>query len=455
MRRALFAAMAALFVSAEAYAQVEARLVQGPSYGTVRLARGETLLIAEARADCPAAATLAEGVCFSEALAAMRAGGFANAGVVVTNPGGAIRGDIYDVRSTAGQFAATFREDGRTGVLVPRNCYALQGEGVRYEVQQSAAGRIALESQLIVCDGPAPPQPWAASGASIPAAPPAVGASLGGGGNFWPPTSTPLMRGAAMPFASANAGCPAEAVLRDRLCFAGPIAQLQADPAQREVVALGANVQAQPGASVQRVDQYVVRQRRNRIDVDERWFDRPLISAPDGCSMSGAPEYQLSENAGAFFATPVQRARCGPPLAPAPVAIYEFYGDQTFLVTPGSCAQEARLQGGDACFSQVMGYMRQTGQREMQVVSLDANYAPGTVVPFRTSNSRIRYDIISVSATPDYTQWGARNISRYQAGVRPAGGCSLPDTWIPGSEGIIVGSGNVGRFYTWYACPAG
>lgn len=242
--------------------------------------------------------------------------------------------------------------------------------------------------------------------------------------------------------------------MRDRLCFAGPIAQLQADPNLREVSVIGANVQAQDGMTVQRVDQYVVRQRRNRVTVDERWFDRSLIAAPEGCSASGAMEYAISEDGGAFFATPFQRARCGPPLAPAPVAIYEFYGNETLLVTPGSCAQEARLRGGDACFNQVMAYMRQTGQRDVQVVSLDNNYAPGTVVPFRTGNSRIRYDILIVTATPDFTQFGAHETSRYNAGVRPASGCSLPDQWIPGSEGVIVGAGNRGRFYTWYACPA-
>jgi len=454
MRRVLAAALAALFATADIAVAQESRLVQGPRYGTVRRALGETLLLAEQKPNCPANAQLAPNLCFDEAIAAMRSSRLTSASAIALGPVGAVRNEIYDLSANGSAYTATLREDGRSGVLVPRNCFALPNEGVRYEVTRLPNARAALESQLIVCDGAAPPQPWRASGASIPAAPLALGAANSAAEPTWPPTSTPTLRGDPAPFASSNPACPAEAVLRDRLCYAAPIAQLEADPNLREVSVLGANVQAQAGMTVQRVDQYVVRQRRNRVTVDERWFDRSLVATPDGCSNTGAAEYLISENAGAFFATPIQRARCGPPLAPAPVAVYEFYGNETFLVTPGSCAQEARLRGGDACFSQVMAYMRQTGQRDVQVVSLDGNYAPSTVVPFR-GGGRIRYDVLIVTASPDFTQFGAHETRRYNAGVRPAGGCRLPQEWIPGSEGVIVSGGNRGRFFTWYECPAG
>lgn len=160
MKRILVAAAAALIATIDIAAAQESRLVQGPTHGTVRRALGETLLVAEQKPNCPASAQLAEGLCFDEAIAAMRSNRLTSAAAVALGPDGAARNEIYDLRAEGNSFTAALREDGRSGVLVPRNCFALPNEGVRYEVQRLPNARAALESQLIVCDGAAPPQPW-------------------------------------------------------------------------------------------------------------------------------------------------------------------------------------------------------------------------------------------------------------------------------------------------------
>lgn len=438
---------------ADASAQINGRMVQGPTYGTIQRISGETLLIAEIKASCAPDAQLGGGYCFDEAIAAMRTLGVASATVlgVTSQPlqGAPVQGEIFDVRSEAGRFVAAARVDGRAGVYVPRNCFALPGEGVRYDVQRQGATRVAVESQLIVCDGAAPPQPWYAS---APAAFP-FGRTAPSGPGFWPATSAPVLTGAPQPFAHLNSACPAEAVLRDRLCFSTAIAAMQANPGQREVSSLGAPVQASDGLIVERVDQYVMRMRRNnRLDVDERWFDRALIAAPDGCGLTGPASYQLMDDGGLFYAVPIQQARCGPPMAPTPVAIYEFLGDEVFLITPGSCGEPAQIAHG--CGGHVMNYMRQTGSHSLQAISVRGNYAIGTVITFRGAGN-IRYEIVRIRANQDYTVFDAETVSHYEAGVRPASGCSLPDNWIPGSEGAVITGPLVARFYTWYACPVG
>lgn len=147
----------------------------------------------------------------------------------------------------------------------------------------------------------------------------------------------------------------------------------------------------------------------------------------------------------AFLGEQVQPYSLTPAAGPA-LSIYEFYGDETLLVYPQTCAPEDRLFDG-ACFSQVKYYMQQYRYTDFNVIKTDANYRVGSTLSFNGPA-----DVIKVLTGPDYTAWKARHAVSFDPGVRMPSGCQSYG-YDPNQSGVVVTSPGRAQFYKRMACP--
>lgn len=461
----MVAVVAALTCAGTAQAQYTgAKLIQGPEYGTVREVLGMPLLVAQPKPNCPTAARLAQdGPCFDTVTAYMRARGVTSATVFgasqQVSAGATIGGepgsgfDIFTVTAAGGQFSATRQDDVTTSVRVPRECFSLPGEGVKYSVESRDGQTVAQERQLVVCGGgPQGNGPYQPAGPSIPASPPAINQAPMASGQTWEVAGYRSAVGTTRHLAAPSPTCSATGVLRDGICFDAAIALMNADQSLREldVVAARRPVSGGESLSAAETEQYVLKRRRNGYKADKRWSDRTTVSGPSGCSAVSPVRFHVT---GPASVQERQRLLCGAPAAPAPMAIYEVYGKVEPIIEPGSCAPEQRLLGGGMCSSNVIGYMRAHGIGSMQAIVIGRALVVGSRV--HKSGSQISLDFAQVRANPDGQTFSADRQLRYENGITIPSGCRILTSGPSEREGVIVvgGGWRMAQHYQWVQCP--
>lgn len=460
------AIVAVLSFSGVASAQYSgAKLIQGPEYGTIREVLGTPLLVAQGKPNCAAAARLVpEGPCFDTVIAYMRARGVASAtvfgasqqvsaGTVIGGEPGAGY-DLYSVTATGGQFRAARQDDATTSIRVPRECFSLPGEAVKYSIESRDSQTVAQERQLVVCGGgPQGQGPWVASGQTIPAAAPAINQAPMATGQTWEAAGYRSATGTVRQLAAPSPSCSAEGVLRDGVCFDAAIAVMNADPSLRELDVVAARRPVSGGESLTAADteQYVLKRRRNGYKADKRWNDRTTVSGPAGCSAVSAVRFHVVTPT---TAQERQRLLCGAPPAPAPMAIYEVYGKVDPIIEPGNCAPEQRLLGGGMCSSNVINYMRSHNIGSMQAIVIGRALIVGSRV--HKSGSQISLDFAQVRANPDGQTFSADRQLRYENGITIPSGCRILVGGPSEREGVIVvgGGWRMAQHYQWVQCPS-
>jgi len=431
------------------------RLIRDPVYGELREVLGGVLPVATPNPKCAKPLLLPDGACLDRVAAGMKARG-ATSGLVLTAPGAGsgagavISGPIgqayrlYEVSLAGG--GASFRPVTlpTSSVRVPRACYGI-GRGVDYRLDMRDGQLVARETQTVTCGGPVPP-----IGYGGPRRSPPIGA--GEPGERWPATATVAVVGSSRQLAAPRPDCPPDAALRDGVCFATGIAVLTASPALKELDVVGARRPAAPGAvlSAKETEQYVLKRTRKGFKADKRWFDKSSLSAPAGCGLTSAVDFEIE---------PGDRVReralagCGAPGAPQPVAIYEAYG-ATLPVVQGNrpgCAERGEQLLGNACFSDVIGWMRARKIPKAEALVLERSYGPGARV---SSGGPIRYSFADVWANPDGTYKADRKHG-YSANIRSNGCANVTDDG-PEASGLLLvrrDGGVMAQAYQWVACP--
>jgi hypothetical protein len=431
------------------------RLLREPVYGELRDVLGGTLPVATPNPKCPRPALLPDGACLDRVIAGMKARG-ATAGLVLTAPGAeggagaVISGPIgqayrlYDVSLAGGGPTVTPVTLPTSSVQVPRVCYGV-GRGVDYRLDMRDGQLVAREFQTVTCGGPAPP-----IGYGGPRRPP-IGA--GEPGDRWPATATIAVFGAPRQLAAPRPDCPPEAVLRDGVCFAAGIAVLVSQPALKELDVVGAKRPTGPGAvlTAKETEQYVLkRTSKAGFKADKRWFDKSSLSAPAGCGLTSPVDFEIG---------PGDKVReralagCGAPGAPQPVATYEAYGAILPVVMgnrPG-CAEKGEQLLGNACFSDVIGYMRARKIPKLEALVLERPYGPGARV---YGGGPIDFSYATVWVNPDGTYKADRKRS-YSAQIRSSGCSNVTDggSEASGVRLIRAEGGVMAQAYQWVACP--
>jgi len=351
---------------------------------------------------------------------------------------------LYDVSLAGGGPVVTPVTLPSSSVRVPRGCHGI-GRGVDYRLDMRDGGLVARELQSVSCDGPPPP-----IGYGGPRRPP-----IGPGepGERWPATATVEVLGAPRQLAAPRPDCPPEAVLRDGVCFAAGIAVLASQPGLKELDVIGAKRPVAPGAVLiaKETEQYVLKRKgKAGFKAGKRWFDKSSLAAPNGCGLSGPVDFEVE---------PGERvheralADCGPPAAPQPVAIYEAYG-ATLPVVQGNrpgCAEKGEQLLGNACFTEVIAYMRARKIPRLEALVLERPHGPGARIH---AGGPIGYSFAEVWANPDGTYKADRKRS-YSAQIR-SNGCANVTAEGPEASGVMLvrrEGGVMAQAYQWVACP--
>lgn len=463
LNRAAAAVLAVCVTAGVAHAQLQPRMIQGPTYGEIRAVLGDALMIAEPSPSCSADGSLAPGYCFDRILAFMRRSGASTLRVLAPmsapQQGAQLNAETPGLR----WFTVTIGASGAvaealnlrtSGVRVPRQCYALPGEGVRYRFETNGGELVAQEVQTVSCGGgPQSGPPYVPQGATIPATAPAIGASAQTGGDAWGATGQTLARGALRELAYVRPDCDPAAIVRDNLCFAGPLTLMSADPNADDIDTLGVN---RPLAAGDRVDnaeirQLVLKRRRNGFRADGRWSPRFTAQGPAGCGAE-ARFFDIVEQNGRLMAHESVLATCGAPGAPDPAAIYEVYGAIKPLAEPGGCPQELYLFGNNICFGSVASYMQQNTIWALEALVVNQNWQEGTRIH---SHGGMFFEFADVRMYEDRTFRAGRKRD-YEPEIRAPQGCRSLDNAPSEASGLVivnVGGRRMAQAYRWMACP--
>jgi len=450
------AGLAVAVVAGAAWSQTsDMRLIEGPVYGELRDVLGATLPVATPNPKCPKPLLLPDGACLDGAVAGMKARG-ATVGRVLTSPearrgaGTVIHGHLgrdyalYDVTLAAGGPVVTPVDLPSSMVRVPRDCFSI-GSAVEYRLDMRDGALAAREVQAVSCGGPPPPP-----GQGGPRRPP-IGPNEPG--ERWPATGEVAVLGTPRQLAAPRPDCPPDAALRDGVCFAAGIGVLTAQPGLKELDVIGAKRATAPGQVLvsKETEQYVLKRKgKAGFKADKRWFDKSHLSAPAGCGLTTPVDFQVE---------PGDQVReravagCGAPAAPVPTATYEAYGATLPVVfgnRPG-CAERGEQLLGDACFSEVIRWMKARGVPKGEVLILDRVYGQGARI---NGASGIRHSFANVWVQPDGTYKADRKSS---ASTRiDTGGCAgVTDAGSEAAGWMLVRAdgGIMARAYQWVACP--
>jgi len=447
-----------LFVSVAGAASAQTpdmKLINGPVYGELRDVLGATLPVATPSAKCPKPLTLPDGACLDRVVAGMKARGATvdraltgrgvegGAGAVIS---GQLGRDfrLYDVSLGAGGPVVTPVDLPSSQVRVPRDCFSI-GRGVDYRLDVRDGQLVAREVQSVSCGGPPPP-----IGYGGPRRPPIL---AGEPGERWPATGLVAVRGAPRQLAAPRPDCPPDAALRDGVCFAAGIGVLVAQPGLKELDVIGAKRLTAPGQVLtsKETEQYVLKRKgKAGFKADKRWFDKSQLSAPAGCGLTTPVDFEV-EPGDRVHERAV--AGCGAPAAPPPTATYEAYG-ATLPVVFGNrqgCAERGEQLLGDACFSEVIRWMKARGVPKGEVLILDRPYGLGTRI---NGASGVRYSFADVWANPDGTYKADRKHD-YARRIDTGGCATVSDAGSDASGLVLVRAdgGVMARAYQWVACP--
>lgn len=440
-----------------AFAQNRSRLVRPPEYGQIRHVHGQTLIaLKPGTAQCPRDLVW-ETTCLSTAIEQMRqlrlsrASGFLPSSETYD---GAVRGEIVDIVLEASGWSAQWRLEGAIGVYVPKQCAALPGEGIRYTRGYEDRIDVIRESQIVVCNGPAPSKgaPWIPQGETIPARAPLIGPAGPPAWPIWPAAHYPIVEGPRLDIIGIEPGCPTQWLLKDGLCFRRPAemlaAQIAANPKMTAITIFGSAQSLAAGTQLKAIEKYELKQKKKGLSASRKYFSGYEMPTPPDCTLSGEPEYLVEGEIGKFQVHAVQTAACGgPPPAPKGLSVVEFYGYAYPVARPGNCDPADRLVGGNLCFGAVKSYMQSRGIDRLQAVLLYENNRVGTVL----EHGKHKYDFALVTTNPEYTEFKADRRASYSTGLQSDSGCRSPASAAP--RGVIVQGDGTALYWEWKECP--
>ena len=327
------AASAVALCPAAALAQSHAPdLVTPASYGTVHEVTGAQILIAAPDGKCPARSQpVPGGPCFDKVLPAIGAHGVVLGLHSAPHSGDRVAGDygrdftLYDVSQGPGGLQVHALDLPTSNLFVPRNCYALPGEGVGYRLGVNGA-YVAQESQYVACDGGArqPHGPYDPDG-------PVLASDKAGG---WHRSETARLAGDRR-YLAEPAACDARFSLKTTWCAEPAIRYLMGNPGTKELDLVAALHGVQPGDLLgkKEIDQWVLKRKNDHaFKADSRWFDKSMLGGEDGCTALEDAAWRVTGESDGLYVHEEALSRCGAPPAPVPADIYAAYGDDYYIV---------------------------------------------------------------------------------------------------------------------------
>lgn len=455
-------ALGAVVYPAVAQAQMTPRLVEPARIGTVHEVLGAARYVATPKANCPEASrSFDDGPCFDGVAATLKASGLTQARVLgvryAAAAGEAVRGDygrdysLFDLTLTPEGLRWREADLPTSDVFVPRDCYALRGEGVFYTVETRGGQTVAQERQTVVCGGgPRQPNgPWRVDGPSIPVDPPVAGAPVRASRDAWPRTETLRAQGDWRYLAQPDPACAESDVVRKTYCAQTGIAYLQAHAEEKELDLIASKYAVRAGDVLkdEAVEQLVLKRTSKGFKADKRWFERSKLTIPSGCSATQATVFRVHDRDGALFVAEEALSDCGAPLAPTPRDIFEAYGEaRPVAMARSSCPDTAQLLPG-ICFEEVIGYMRAFDHKALDVVVLKRQVRDGERVWQDYDTAKVRFADGKYSAERKGQQvLGYVSMSRCEdMSDRPAEGRGYRIEWRGRSLMAVP--------YEWKACP--
>ena len=308
------------------------QLVHPAEYGDIREVTGGQLLTATPRAGCPSKAQpIAGGPCFDKVMTAFTGHARILGLSHDARPGDRVAGvygqdfTLYDVTQGPDGVQAQALPFQTSNVLVPRNCYALNGEGVGY-VTAANGPYVSQESQLVVCDGGphTPNGPYQPDGPSL--------ASTPGG---WHRTEMTLLEGQRRYLAEPGATCDPQYSLKTTYCAQPAVMFMQQNPGTSELDLIAARHAVRDGdiLATSEIDQWVMKRKGNKgFKADSRWFDKSTLGTEDGCYAVQDVGWYVEQQDDGLYVTEKALNRCGAPAAPVPADTYEAFGNDYFVV---------------------------------------------------------------------------------------------------------------------------
>lgn len=441
----LWLALAAVSLPGAALAQ-QPMLIQEARFGTVREVMGSQLLTVMPSGTCDAEAQLVTGYCFDKVLTAL---GDRGRVLVLARP--AQQGDrvagvygrdftLYDVSKGPNGYQARPMPLPTSNVLVPRNCFALDGEGVAYNIGVNGP-MVSQEGQMVVCDGGprSPHGPYQPDASPIPP----------GTQDTWHRTEEAVMAGSTR-YLAVPGPCDPQYAIKTSYCAQPAITYLQNNPDVKELDLIAALRAVQPGDDLgnKEVDQWVLKRKGSHggFKADSRWFDKSTMAAIDGCTATEQVSWRVDGQADGLYVHEEALNTCGAPPAPVPTDVVEAYGYEEYAVV--NCSH-GHGEGSD-CMNDAADMVRHSGQKEMTIVALEGWAHPGDHL---YSGGPVDYFVVGVKINQD-------NTYKVENGYSTSGvtfqNCTAVDSSDPKSSGFILtgGRGHLSaRQYQWMSCP--
>ena len=460
------------------------QLVHPAEFGVVREVTGGRVLTATPRAGCPAKAQpIPGGPCFDKVATAFTGHARVLGLSHDTSKGGRVAGvygrdyTLYDVTQGTDGLHATALPFATSNVMVPRNCYALNGEDVAYIIGANGP-YVAQESQMVVCDGGA----HSPNGPYQPEGPPLT--SNAGG---WHRSEMALLEGQRRYLAVPGASCDPQYSLKTTYCAQPAVMFMQQNPGTSELDLVAARHAVQDGdiLATSEIDQWVMKRKGNKgFKADSRWFDKATLTGQDGCYAVEDTGWYIEQYSDGLYVTEKALNRCGAPAAPVPADTYEAYGDDYFIV---DCSEHRDWRdrhdfgrgdhdgdhhdnngggdhhdgnaGGDhhddhdaGCFNAAREYLRKSHQSSATVVVLNERARTDDRL---YEGSYTSYDVANVSLNDDGSLTSNR-VDAYIPSNIYMNNCSVLQNGPAESHGfVMVRSMGISwaRSYTWMSCP--
>jgi hypothetical protein len=397
MKHAPFAfALISMFLAAAPShaAPANARQISPPKFGVVREVTGATLRVMAPTKSCASSDAVADdGQCFP----GLRPRAGEPQRVLVLNTiraGDLISGQInrdyqlYDVSLGDKGVAAARRDFETSDVMVPRDCFALRDEPVKYTIASQNGEMRATETQLVVCGGgPQQPRgPYRAEGAPMPSDP-----------RGWRRAEVTQITGAPRYLAVPDTACPQEFRIRDGHCARSAIGYLTANASVPEVdlVAAKRPVKAGDALSGEEMMQWVLKRRSNGFKADGRWVQKSMVSQAEGCTGLESLKWHVSGGDDGFSVTEKILSRCGAPNAPTPTAVYEVYGGDFFII---NCTWiDGAKEVDERCRQQANDFLNRAGKQAGEFIIISDSVREGDRVH---TGSYVRFTMVRAEMTP-------------------------------------------------------
>lgn len=437
-------ALAATLMPMAAHAE-RGELIRPAQFGEVREVVGADLPIVTVRDNCPAAMRpLANGPCFDTVKATAtpqralvintryRAGDR-----LVGNYGSDFQ--IYEVRQGEKGLEARALSFATSDIHVPRDCYALNGQGIGYMIDTVAGAVVAQESQYVVCGGgpDRPSGPYQARG-------PVMRSDASG----WGASEVKLAEGTHRYLALPDVACEPAYLVRKTYCAKPAALYMDAHPDLKELDLVAPKTAVLAGDIVDGKDiqQWVMKRQSKGYKADSRWFAKSMFSDGNGCWATEGVRWYVAPVSDGLDITEKAMSRCGAPPAPTPTALYEVLGESYFIV---NCAWDRRGDNsGSACAAQARDYLKRERREQATVVVLNQ---PARVGDHLYSGGYVSYNVVIAELKGD----AFRFKTDYSVPSVYESGCRETSSSDPQSKGfVIVRSLGISwaRAYRWMDC---